>query len=483
MIATINPARQWTRVSIMARATKAPLALAALALAAATPASAQTAAAPPPAAAPAKPKPVATIPIRPALQTPADTAGAMTALERRAIQSDLAWAGKFNGVINGEVSERMVAAIKAFQKDRNAKQTGVLNPQERGALFEAARKMQEKVGWKLSTEMVTGARLGLPAKLMVQHSADANGSRWTSAGGAIQISLMRRKETEPTSAKLAEQERRDPARKVEYSLVRPDFFVLSGTQGPKKFYLRGSFRDAEARVLTILYDPGQEATMEPVVIAMSSAFNPFPAAATAAGPPPRKPVEYGTGIVVSADGAVLTDRTLIEGCRSIVIPGFGNADRVAEDKKVDLALLRIYGARDLAPVAIATGAAATLVELTGIADPQNQAGGGAISRVTATVMPGNGGEITLTPAPGLGFSGAAAFGPDRQFAGLVQLKPVVVAGPAPPAQAAPAQAVLVPLPAIAAFLQANAVATNTVATATSASGAGASIVRVICVRK
>src|SRR5882762_7687303 len=86
-----------------------------------------------------KPKPVTTVPIRPALQTPADTASAMAQAERQAIQSDLVWVGHYNGAINGDVSDRMVAGIKAFQKDRGAKQTGVLNPQERGVLSDLAK--------------------------------------------------------------------------------------------------------------------------------------------------------------------------------------------------------------------------------------------------------------------------------------------------------------------------------------------------------
>src|SRR3978361_1540241 len=89
-----------------------------------------------------KPKPVTTVPIRPALQTPADTANAMAQAERLAIQSDLAWVGQYNGAISGEVSERMVDAIKEFQKSRGGKQTGVLNPQERGVLAETAKKRQ-----------------------------------------------------------------------------------------------------------------------------------------------------------------------------------------------------------------------------------------------------------------------------------------------------------------------------------------------------
>ena len=75
----------------------------------------------------AKPKQVATVPIRPALQTPADTANAMAQAERLAIQSDLAWVGQYNGAITGDVSERMVEAIKEYQKAGGGKPTGAVS--------------------------------------------------------------------------------------------------------------------------------------------------------------------------------------------------------------------------------------------------------------------------------------------------------------------------------------------------------------------
>jgi peptidoglycan hydrolase-like protein with peptidoglycan-binding domain len=425
-----------------------------------------------------KPKPVTTIPIRPALQTPADTANAMAQAERQAIQSDLAWVGQYNGAITGEVSERMVAAIKEFQKERGGKPTGVLNPQERGALAETARRRQDNVGWKIVTDAGSGVRLGIPTKLVPQQSSDANGARWNSSTGTIQIQLSRRKESNPTTAKLAEKEKKEPAgRAVDYTVVKPDFFVLSGLQGLKKFYVRGTFKGDEVRILTILYDQATENTVEPVVIAMSSAFNPFPSGAQIAGPPPRKTVEYGTGIVVSDDGAIVTDRQITDGCLTIAIAGFGNADRVTEDKDHDLALLRIYGARGLKPLGLGNGAAKTGVELTGIADPQNQGGGAAASSVKATTTQvGSGNDLALAPPPAVGFSGAAAFDADGKFAGIALLKPVVVAGPP---NAAPAvQATLVSADAVREFLKANAVNA-----ADGSSEAKASVVRVICVRK
>jgi hypothetical protein len=426
-----------------------------------------------------KPKTVATVPIRPpALQTPADTANAMAQAERLALQSDLAWVGQYNGAITGEVSERMVAAIKEFQKGKGGKPTGVLNPQERSVLAETARRRQENVGWKIVTDPGTGVRLGIPGKLVPQQASDANGAKWSSPTGTVQIVLTRRKEANPTTASLADRERKEPpGRTVDYTVVKPDFFVLSGLQGLKKFYVRGTFRGDEVRILTILYDQATENTVEPVVIAMSSAFNPFPSGALNGGPPPRKNVEYGTGVVVGEDGTIVADREVTDGCLAITIGGYGNADRLAEDKEHDLALLRIYGARGLKPLALADGAAKSGVDIVGIADPQNQGGGAAASMIKAQVTQvGGSGDLALSPPPALGFSGAAALDGDGKFAGLALLKPVIVAGPANAAAAA--QAALVSGDVVREFLRANGVNA-----AGSSTDAKASVVRVICVRK
>ncbi len=422
------------------------------------------------------PKPVATVPIRPGVQAPVDTAKAMEQAERLAIQSDLAWISLYNGAINGEASERMVTAIKAFQKDHGAKETGVLNAQERSTLSAAARKLQENVGWKIMSDATSGARIGLPTKLVPQVISDVNGTKWSSATGTIQIEFLRRKEANASTATVAASEKKLNARKTDYSVVRPDFFVLSGMQGLKKFYIRGQTRNDEVRVLTILYDQATEGTMTPVTVAMSSAYNPFPGGVAQAGPPPRKKVEYATGIVVSADGAVVTDRQITEGCMTIAVPGHGNATRVADDEARELALLRIYGVSGLKPLAMAgSGTTKPNINLTGIADPQNQGGRNTVSSVAATATT-SGAETSLSPEPALGFSGAAATDSDGKFAGLARLKPAVVAGPA--GTPLPSQALLVSADSVRDFLKAKGVTV-----ASGPSDAKASVLRLVCVRK
>lgn len=459
---------------------KLPLAIAVALAALPGAALAQTPAAKqPPRQAPAQvsPKPVATVPIRPGVQAPVDTAKAMEQAERLAIQSDLAWISLYNGAINGEASDRMVAAIKAFQKDHGAKETGVLNAQERGTLSAAAKKLQDNVGWKVMSDATSGARIGLPTKLVPLIVSDVNGTKWSSATGTIQIEFARRKEAGATTATVAASERKLNARKADYSVVKPDFFVLSGTQGLKKFYIRGQTRNDEVRVLTILYDQATEGTMTPVTVAMSSAYNPFPGnAVVQAGPPPRKKVEYATGIVVSADGAIITDRQATEGCMTIAVPGYGNATRVADDEARELALLRIYGASGLKPLAISGSGATKLgINLTGIADPQNQGGRNAVTSVAATATAA-GAETSLSPEPALGFSGAAAIDSEGKFAGVARLKPAIVAGPA--GTPLPSQALLVSADSVRDFLKAKGVAV-----ASGSSDAKASVLRLVCVRK
>ncbi|MDA9442110.1 peptidoglycan-binding protein [Bradyrhizobium sp. CCBAU 51745] len=424
-----------------------------------------------------KPKLVQTVPIKPpALQTPSETADAMAQAERLALQSDLAWVGQYNGAITGDVSSRMVDAIKEYQKAKGGKPTGVLNPQERAALAETARRKQDSVGWKIVTEMTSGARLGIPSKLVPNQATDANGSKWSSPTGTVQVLLNRRKEANPTTAKLAETEKKEPAgRKVDYTVVKPDFFVLSGLQGLKKFYVRGTFKGDEVRIMTILYDQAMENTVEPVVIAMSSAFNAFPSGPQA-GPPPRKTVEYGTGIVVSDGGAILADRLVTDACLAITIGGYGSADRLAEDKEHDLALLHIYGARGLKPLSLTGGVAKTSVDVVGIADPQSQGGATGVSSVKGALTPMTSSDSALSPPPAVGFSGGAAIDGEGKFLGVALLKPAMVAGPA--TSMPTSQAVMVSAETVRDFLKANAVTANGTST-----DAKAAVVRVICVRK
>jgi len=400
---------------------------------------------------------------------------AMSLADRIALQNDLIWTGDYNGLANGEFAERAIAAVKAFQARNGGKETGIPQPEERTALAAAAKAKQEAAGWRMVDDVGTGARLGIPSKLVPTFVMTPGAGRWSSGRGEVQIETFRTNEPGTTLNAVYDRQRKEPAgRQIGYTVLRPDFFVLSGLQGLKKFYVRAQAKDGEVRGLTILYDQAMEGIMNRVVIAMSSAFQPFPAGA-AAGPPPKRKVEYGTGIVV--DGShVLTDRQVTDGCYVLTLPGLGGADLVGEDKAADLALLRIYGARNLEPLATGEAAAADAM-LVGIADPQAQGGGAAVSTVKVRLSE-NGAERVIEPAPAPGFSGAAVLDSGGKLVGMAQAKAAQVAGPPP----AGAQAKLVPLDSIKTFLTAQKVELAA-STRAGLEAAKQSVVRVICARK
>src|SRR5262249_7130782 len=150
--------------------------------------------------------------------------------------------------------DNSVGAVKSFQKRNGSKETGILNPDERAKLAESARAKRGAAGWHPVDDRASGARPRLPAQLAPQSSPPPSGAHWQSARGEMQVETFRTAGT--TLAATLERIKKEPAsRRVEYQVVKPDFFVVSGQQGGvKKFYVRAEVKGAEVRGVTILYD-------------------------------------------------------------------------------------------------------------------------------------------------------------------------------------------------------------------------------------
>lgn len=385
-----------------------------------------------------------------------------------AIQADLIWLGGFDELSADEIVKRMPDAIKAFQRRNSGKDTGVLSDQERAALAQAVQAPKAAVGWRLIDDTTTGTRLGVPEKLAPRAAAGRLGNRWTSAAGQIQIETFRLHEASLPA--LFEQEKTTAKRYAGSSVLNADSFVITGEQKLKKFVERAQSNGNEVRGVTILYDQATEGTMAPIAVAIADSFEGFPDP-NAAPPAGRKQgVDYGSAIVVSARGDLVALGELADNCQSITVSGFGHAEHVARDQTDDLALLRLYGVRDLLPAPLAGNTANTSGTLTlyGTADAPAEPGG---ATVTATAAQLN--AQGLDPTPKLGFAGAAAVDDQNRFAGIVALKSPVVAG----LGAVAPKAALVPADAVRSFVQAQGVAL-----ASGRATMSQSVVRVICVR-
>jgi len=353
----------------------------------------------------------------------------------------------------------------------NKEETGAVAVLDRDSPAAPVNFPPESVGWQMIEDPATGARLGLPGKLVPHVASSRTGSRWTSAQGQIQIETFRL--TEAALPALFDQEKRASRREISSSALKPDSFLITGVQGLKNFLVRAAARGTEVRGVTVLYDQATEGTMERVAAAVVGAYAAFPDPHASGAPGIRRMVEYGTAIVVSRDGDLIAPAHVTEDCQAITLPGLGHAERIAADPANDLALIRVYGARNLVPATLAGGSAhGSELTLVGVAEPLTQAGASEVSSAAARRT-----AQGVDPAPKPGFSGAAAVDASGALAGIVDLKPPVVAGGGAGAQGA----AFVPVEAIRAFLQARGI--TPAAPAPDHAAMERSVVRVACVRK
>jgi hypothetical protein len=286
---------------------------------------------------------------------------AMPEAERKAIQTDLIWTGHFNGAASGSYGPLTFRAINALKAGRGAPD-GLLNPAERQALAQAAKAARDAAGFRLINDDRTGIRIGIPERVLPKREATpAGGSRWQSADGKITLDASATPPGEDlvaTFEKATAVNPNAPGRKITYKLLRPDFFVVTGETSTGKFYRRLAAGPQGLRGFSIGYDKALSASVDKLVIAIASSFEPFPTgplpadqprlvatvpiSLPGAPPPQARPTErYGVALGLS-DKVALTAISAVDGCRSLRAGGRPARLRLKDDAS-GLALLDLDG--------------------------------------------------------------------------------------------------------------------------------------------
>ena len=230
---------------------------------------------------------------------------------RKAAQDALVWLGFYNGVVDGDFGKRTRDALLAYQASVKAPTDGALSAPELKALLAAAEKARDAVGFKVVADAKTGAKAGIPTKLI----GGRNGAKLDFSSSAdADLGALYSRLSAPT-----------PSRRIAYKAIKPDsFFVVSGQDGPVKFYTRfdkNPTANPPIRGFTFAYSASQTATLDRIAIAIANSFEPFPESAAAPGasaatnptappapraaPPPTVPQPAATALVV-APGKALT---------------------------------------------------------------------------------------------------------------------------------------------------------------------------------
>jgi len=366
--------------------------------------------------------------------------------ERKAIQADLIWAGHFNGAVSGSYGPLTFRAINALKAGLKGAPDGTLSPVERRALAQAAEAARATAGFRLISDDKTGARIGIPERILPKRDAAPSGSRWQSQDGKITLDTSSSPPGETLEAvfeKATAATPNNPGRKITYKLLRPDFFVVTGETPTGKFYRRLAAGPTGLRGFSIGYEKALAGTVDKLVIAIAASFDPFPSGLMAApsvmfGSPAAPPVatiparvteRHGVGLAI-AERVAVTAASAAEGCRSLRVGG--RAAKLRGPAEGGLVLLEVEGgpAFSVPPLRAEVPGEQENLLLLAFADE-----GG---RRAAVVLPGQGLRIgaklaVLAPLQP-GQAGSPVFDRQGRLAGIVTANPsdkVLIAGVAP----------------------------------------------------
>lgn len=424
---------------------------------------------------------------------------ALPETERKAIQNDLVWSGDYNGVVDGGYGRRTHDGILAFERRTKAQADGILSAAERKTLADLAGRARERVKFAVLSDAKSGTRLGIPATMLTRRSDVAGGTQWSGAIG--EANLTTRKLEAVTLEALYETRVSDTAqgRKVTYKVLRPDWFVIAGETGGRRFYTRyakgpNDKGENELRGYTISYEGSAAVQWEPLVIAIANSFEPF-LSASAAGPmagatSPSTPSAATLGaasgnasVLVLAAGKAVTPRVLLDGCKSITVAG--RPARISPTLTGDLALLDVDGLPAPSALSLRKDVVASAETVT-LGFGAGTLTGDSLSAAPGDVTASADGALLLLAALQPGTGGAPVFDRSGRLIGLVARNPaanVQVAGlvPAMRHRLIPASAIAPALTAAASPAR-DATATLAISIGEIAARASSNVARLTCIR-
>ena len=295
----------------------------------------------------------------------------------------------------------------------------------RGARRRGRSRASRQVGWRIVEDPVTGARVGLPGQARDQRDAGHHRHALGLGAGPIPDRDLPHRHRRDAGGACSSSRRSCRAAVSRAASLQPELVRHHRHAGAEEVStcapMPATTRCAASPSSTTRR---WKAPWTRWSAPMSSAFVPFATASALAGigRRARRKVEYGTGLVVSATGHVLTDRKLIDGCHVITLPGSAMpnalpttrqraraacASMVRDDLDADRLARRGAGQRKCHARRHRRSAGAGWRR--GNLDGQRKLS------VAADSSP-------LETAPAPGFAGAAALDAQGRFAGMVVVK-------------------------------------------------------------
>jgi len=292
--------------------------------------------------------------------------------ERIRTQFLLVFTGDYATIVDGAFGPKTYRALTDFQKRREFGSDGVLDAAQLLILQRDGLDLVKRVGFETRNEAATGITFGIPAKLFEASTQSERGHRWQAYDGSIELETLRIAASDTAYRDLYERlTAARSGRSIDTKLLRNDYFVVSGQQDGRDFFVRIMKTPEDSRGFSLFWDKKHAVFMDRVAVAMSNSLRHFDGGAAtdqmdamtsapqlkslspdtdqdqvAAGKsdrarktPPGS--SSGSGYLLTTDGHIGTNAHVVSECRYLDVPGHGTATLIQADEVNDLAIIQL----------------------------------------------------------------------------------------------------------------------------------------------
>jgi S1-C subfamily serine protease len=190
-----------------------------------------------------------------------------------ALQDALAWLGLYDGLADGAIGEKSIAAISQFQRRQGWAPTGDLDPTQKIELLRVADAARRQVGFQVVSDRRSMLAIGLPTRLLATRQDTPRGSIYESADKQVEVILARFGREEGGLRAVYERVVNSPSMTgFSYRLIRSDAFFVAGFNSKREFYHSARVVENEVRGFTIAYPRERAAEFGPIIVAMGNSF-------------------------------------------------------------------------------------------------------------------------------------------------------------------------------------------------------------------
>ncbi len=274
--------------------------------------------------------------------------------------------GDYNAMVFDTFGTRLYEAIASFQKSQGLVPTGIPDPGTVAQLDVKGGAILRSWGMHFVDHPFVRASLFLPGTFGLNGTPTRHGLAFENAKHSMSIDFAFFPESEASMADVLDRLTAAlPNRRIDMKDMRDTFFAIAGGGENYGTYSRYIAIPGGSVGFTATWNTNLLPNAIRVAVVMANgllpsrslpdvaATEPQPPAAAPVAPPQQASLEApraaspapvtvtGSAFFVSADGDLITNNHVVQGCTSATIIGHGSAHLVAKDAKNDLALIKL----------------------------------------------------------------------------------------------------------------------------------------------